>query len=50
MKGIYVYGFDNPSSVQQRAIVLIIQGKDNIVQYQAGTDKTYFFSIGLFDI
>ena len=40
MKGIYAYGFDKPSSVQQRAIMPIIEGKDMIVQSQAGTGKT----------
>ena len=43
MKGIYAYGFDKPSSVQQRAIMPIIEGKDIIVQSQAGTGKTVFF-------
>ena len=46
MKGIYAYGFDKPSSVQQRAIMPIIEGKDVIVQSQAGTGKTCVFSVG----
>ena len=46
MKGIYAYGFDKPSSVQQRAIMPIIEGKDIIVQSQAGTGKTCVFSVG----
>lgn len=46
MKGIYAYGFDKPSSVQQRAIVPIIKGKDVIVQSQAGTGKTCVFAVG----
>ena len=45
MKGIYAYGFDKPSQVQQRANP-IIEGKDIIVQSQAGTGKTYVFSVG----
>lgn len=48
MKGIYAYGFDKPSSVQQRAIMPIIEGKDIIVQSQAGTGKLVFFQLVLF--
>jgi len=39
MKGIYSYGFDKPSLVQQRAIMGIIKGKDVIVQRQEGMVK-----------
>ena len=46
MKGIYAYGFDKPSPVQQRAIIPIINGKDVIVQSQAGTGKTCVFAVG----
>ena len=46
LKGIYAYGFDKPSAVQQRAIVPIIKGRDVIVQSQAGTGKTGVFAIG----
>ena len=45
MKGIYAYGFDKPSQVQQRAMP-IIEGKDIIVQSQAGTGKIFVFSVG----
>ena len=40
------YGFILPSSVQQRAIMPIIEGKDMIVQSQAGTGKTCVFAVG----
>ncbi|KRX05373.1 P-loop containing nucleoside triphosphate hydrolase [Pseudocohnilembus persalinus] len=46
LRGIYNYGFNNPSAVQQRAIVPICTGRDVIVQSQAGTGKTAVFSIG----
>jgi ATP-dependent RNA helicase len=46
IKGIYAYGFDKPSAVQQRAILPIIKGKDVIVQSQAGTGKTCVFAVG----
>ena len=46
IKGIYSYGFDKPSAVQQRAIIPIISGRDVIVQSQAGTGKTCVFAVG----
>ena len=46
IKGIYAYGFDKPSAVQQRAIIPILKGKDVIVQSQAGTGKTCVFAVG----
>jgi ATP-dependent RNA helicase len=46
LRGIYAYGFDRPSAVQQRAIMPIIQGRDVIVQSQSGTGKTAVFSLG----
>lgn len=32
LRGIFNYGFNNPSAVQQRAIVPICSGRDVIVQ------------------
>jgi hypothetical protein len=32
LRGIYDYGFVKPSSIQQKGILPIIQGKDTIVQ------------------
>lgn len=32
LRGIYAYGFNKPSAVQQRAILPIIKGRDVIVQ------------------
>lgn len=46
IRGIYCYGFDKPSAVQQRAIVPITQGRDVIVQSQSGTGKTAVFCLG----
>ena len=46
LRGIYAYGFERPSAIQQRAIVPIIQGRDVIAQSQSGTGKTAVFSIG----
>ncbi|KAA3677237.1 ATP-dependent RNA helicase [Paragonimus westermani] len=59
LKGIYKYGFDKPSVIQQKSIRQIIDGRDVIAQYdlcnlltdfscraQSGTGKTATFSIG----
>ena len=32
LRGIYGYGFNKPSPVQQKAILALIQGHDTIVQ------------------
>ena len=34
--GVYAYGFEKPSSIQQRAVKPIILGRDLIVQAQSG--------------
>lgn len=47
LRGIYSYGFEKPSAIQQRAIVPMIKGGDIIAQAQSGTGKTGAFSIGL---
>ncbi|CAE8615551.1 unnamed protein product [Polarella glacialis] len=46
LRGIYAYGFDKPSAVQQRAIRPITKGRDVIVQSQSGTGKTSVFCLG----
>lgn len=46
LRGIYAYGFERPSAVQQRAIVPIMKGRDVIVQSQSGTGKTCVFCLG----
>jgi len=45
LRGIYSYGFEKPSAIQQRAIRPIIRGRDVIAQSQSGTGKTAVFSI-----
>ena len=49
LKGIYSYGFEKPSSIQQRAIVPLAKGYDIIAQSQSGTGKTGTFSIGILE-
>ena len=47
LRGIYAYGFEKPSAVQQRAIVPCVKGYDVIAQAQSGTGKTATFSISI---
>jgi len=45
LRGIYSYGFENPSPIQAKAINPIVAGKDVIAQAQSGTGKTGAFSV-----
>ncbi len=47
LRGIYGYGFEKPSAIQQRSIVPITSGRDVIAQSQSGTGKTATFSIAM---
>jgi len=47
LRGIYAYGFEKPSAIQQRGILPIIEGHDTIAQAQSGTGKTATFSIAI---
>lgn len=47
LRGIYAYGFEKPSAIQQRAIKQIMKGRDVIAQSQSGTGKTATFSISV---
>ncbi|KFM62051.1 Eukaryotic initiation factor 4A-II, partial [Stegodyphus mimosarum] len=47
LRGIYAYGFEKPSAIQQRAIIPCIRGLDVIAQAQSGTGKTATFSIAI---
>jgi len=46
LRGIYSYGFEEPSPIQQSAIIPLINRKDVIAQAQSGTGKTGAFVIG----
>lgn len=46
LRGIYSYGFERPSQIQQRAIKPVSEGRDLIGQSQSGTGKTATFLIG----
>ena len=46
LRGIYSFGFEKPSPVQEKAIVPMIAGHDLLAQAQSGTGKTGTFVIG----
>ena len=45
LRGIYAYGFENPSHIQQKSILSIINKRDVIAQAQSGTGKTGAFTV-----
>ena len=47
LRGIYAYGFEKPSVIQQKAITQFMTGRDLIAQAQSGTGKTATFTIGM---
>ncbi|GAA29169.1 translation initiation factor 4A [Clonorchis sinensis] len=47
LRGIFAYGFEKPSAIQQRAILPSIEGRNVIAQAQSGTGKTATFSIAM---
>ena len=46
LRGIYNFGYETPSSIQKKAIIPIVSGKDIIAQSQSGTGKTGAYLIG----
>jgi len=46
LRGIYAYGFEKPSPIQQKAIKPLVLKKDIVAQAQSGTGKTATFTIG----
>lgn len=47
LRGVYAYGFEKPSAIQQRGIVPFVKGYDVIQQAQSGTGKTATFCAGI---
>lgn len=45
LRGVFGYGFEEPSAIQQRAIMPIIEAHDVLAQAQSGTGKTGTFTI-----
>jgi len=50
LRGIFAYGFEKPSAIQQTAIKPFLTGKDIIAQAQSGTGKTGTFSISVLQL
>jgi len=50
LRGIYAFGFEKPSAIQQRAIVPCCTGRDVIAQAQSGTGKTATFSVSVLQL
>ena len=46
IRGIYAYGFENPSKIQKVSIVPMSKNRDILAQSQSGTGKTGAFVIG----
>ena len=46
LRGIYNYGFENPSPIQKKAIEPLFSKRDVIAQAQSGTGKTGCFAVG----
>lgn len=49
LRGIFAYGYENPSPIQIKAIPLFLKGDDIIAQAQSGTGKTAAFSISILE-
>ncbi|CAH0699711.1 unnamed protein product [Spodoptera exigua] len=47
LRGIYNYGFEKPSVIQQKSILPIMKGRDVIAQAHSGTGKTATTSISI---
>lgn len=47
LRGIFAYGFEKPSAIQQRALLPITQGRDVIAQAQSGTGKSSLIAMSI---
>ena len=50
LRGIYAYGFENPSAIQKNSILTFMDRKDLIAQAQSGTGKTGAFAVGTLSV
>ena len=46
LRGVYSYGFENPSIIQHKSVPVMCKGVDLIAQAQSGTGKTGAFTMG----
>jgi translation initiation factor 4A len=47
LRGIYAYGWERPSFIQQQGIPIILQDRDVIMQAQSGLGKTGTFAVAM---
>lgn len=45
LRGIYAYGWEKPSNIQQQSLIPLLEGRDMILQACAGSGKTGVFSV-----
>jgi len=50
LRGVYSYGWEKPTLIQQQATVPIIHGRDVVAQAAAGRGKTGAFAVGALQI
>ena len=50
LRGIYAYGWQNPSNIQQLGIPAILQERDVIMQARSGVGKTGTFSVAMLQL
>ncbi len=50
LRGIYSYGFEKPSDIQQIGVMPVVSGQDSIIQAKSGTGKTGTFSIAMLQV
>lgn len=50
LRGIYAYGFEKPSAIQQRAIIPCIRGRDVIAQAQSGKINQQSFNLRSYSV
>jgi len=49
LRGVFTYGFENPSDIQKKTFGHIKSGRDIIAQAQSGSGKTGAFTVGLLE-
>jgi ATP-dependent RNA helicase len=47
LRGIFSYGFEKPSAIQQRALLPIVNNRDVIAQAQSGTGKSSLIAMSI---
>ena len=50
LKAVEKKGYDTPSPIQEKAIPLVLQGKDVLASAQTGTGKTAGFTLPMLQI